>query len=382
MISWVKKTIVLVICVCFMVSVCGCRDYVGLDEISIVVGLAIDKSDKPGRLHLSFEIIDTLESSKDRGKVSTLIESEGNSVYEAISNANLQLARDLYFGNTDILVIHEAVARESGLNSIFENILRDYIFRDTIKVVVSKGETARDIIKPNKDSNVINSYEVTNKLDEMVIKSHTMHNIEIYHIYDYLKNAKGNIVLPVYAMKNEDSKVHPHMDGAAVFLGDRFFKYIDDEDLLYYSYISENFMGGAFVHFSDGDRDKCVTQNIIKTSSDKKFSYREDKLTIKVDISVVTGISSIYDGFGEFNSSKISVIEKEAQAALKDKLDSLIGRMQEEGLDVFDFADELYRHDNYIWEQVKDNWQAVFAEAEILVNPMFEIQNAGMLRKY
>ncbi|MDP4110412.1 MAG: Ger(x)C family spore germination protein, partial [Bacillota bacterium] len=84
---------------------CGCWDYHGVNEETVVFGVAIDKT-KKGDYHLSYEILDLINTSKEKGVKTKMIESEGDTIFEAVRSAKKKLANRLYFGNTLAIVIN------------------------------------------------------------------------------------------------------------------------------------------------------------------------------------------------------------------------------------------------------------------------------------
>ena len=65
----------------------GCWDYISLNELTIVTGIAIDYAEDQKNYHLSFEIIDITQSNKDEGIRTAILESEGSTLFDAVRKA-------------------------------------------------------------------------------------------------------------------------------------------------------------------------------------------------------------------------------------------------------------------------------------------------------
>ncbi|GAA0787574.1 hypothetical protein GCM10008909_19840 [Hathewaya limosa] len=78
------KRLFILICmiIVFTVSFCGCWDYIEMNDVKYIAGMAIDKDSKTGRYILTTEILEASVSSQII--TSKIIESQGETVHEAI----------------------------------------------------------------------------------------------------------------------------------------------------------------------------------------------------------------------------------------------------------------------------------------------------------
>ena len=141
----IKKCVCLILALLFALPAAGCWSYRGLDEMTIVSGIALDKDKETGNYLLSFEFVDLSGSVKENGPESKIIESEGKTIFEAVRNAKKKLRNKLYFGHAQMLIINQDIAKEEDIGSIMDWFMRDGEVRETINMAISREQTAQDI---------------------------------------------------------------------------------------------------------------------------------------------------------------------------------------------------------------------------------------------
>lgn len=70
------------------VSLCGCWDYRGLDQLIFVSGIAVDKNPETGDYMVTYEIMNMQGNIKQEGLSAKIVESTGRTIAEAVQNAN------------------------------------------------------------------------------------------------------------------------------------------------------------------------------------------------------------------------------------------------------------------------------------------------------
>ena len=148
-----------------LIPLSGCWDYRGLDELTIVTGVAIDKKPEEDIYQLTYEIVDLIEPIKEKGPNRKLIESEGKTIFEAVRNAKRRVSNKLYFGHSELIIICEEIARNEDLNVVLDFLPGTSECRETINVVVSQ-KTARDIIASEGIGHTVISNEILEILED------------------------------------------------------------------------------------------------------------------------------------------------------------------------------------------------------------------------
>lgn len=361
----------------------GCVDYVGVDKLSVVAGLTIDESDEPNALfHLCFEIVNTTDS-EEQEKKSIIVEADGMSINEAISNANTNMYNDMYFGNTNLLVISHQLAEKMGINLILESVMRNFSMRDTINIVVSKGQTAKETLYPNKQGKMIFSYEMAKALDWQNEKVNSTRSSKIYDLYENLKIGTSNITLPAFVFNNDLDQPQPQIEGMGIFKGDELIGWLEKLDVQYFMYAMEELTGGTFTFFLDKDDKKSVTLTVTKSFPKRSYKYENDNLTLMVDVEINCNISGLSPEIGELTQEIFNEIQNQASEDLSVQVKKLINKMQQDpGADIYEFGTEIYRNDPKLWNSLKENWEEHFRGSLVIANTKFIIKNTGIIDNF
>lgn len=377
-----------------IISFSGCMDYRGLDELTIVAGVAIDKGKNGEGYMITLEVLDTSNTSKETGKKSILIESEGKTPYEAIRNANKQLKMEMYFGNMGIFIVSHKIAEGEGLGNLMDGIMRDFDIRDTVFLIISKEETANDLLSKTKTENDITSYIIQSHLNLTRLATTSTRPYPLYKIYNYLSADANmyNLAIPAFGFKNdtgekdksaeEEEQKTLLSDGMAIFEKDKMIGYLEDIYMPYYLFLTEELEDGAYV-FEDKDTGGNVTLEIENSKSAFNYSFENGKFTLGSDITVNCSIIEAPTDIQKMDENELLRLAEYAADSLKKDINQMIYHVQnEKQLDILGFGKYLYRYDNRLWTQVETHWNEFFSKADININCLFIMEDSGTLKSY
>ncbi|NLB18873.1 MAG: hypothetical protein GX825_09150, partial [Syntrophomonadaceae bacterium] len=139
-------TILIIIILAFTV---GCWDRTEIIDLGIVVGLALDKGEKPD------EVVSTIQIANSQaflpGGASGSDEpfwtasGKGKTVREAIEKMDYRIPKILFFGQNRLLIIGEEAAR-GGIDPYLDRVWRSKGVRANIFVAIAKG-TGKEILE-------------------------------------------------------------------------------------------------------------------------------------------------------------------------------------------------------------------------------------------
>ncbi|MDR2932939.1 MAG: Ger(x)C family spore germination protein [Oscillospiraceae bacterium] len=371
----------------FCLSLSGCWDYRGLDELTIVAGMAVDISEEnPDYLSVTFEIVDPNGSSNQSELNSIMLTTEGPSLFQAIHNANQKLYNQMYFGNMDILVISYQLASQQGLNNIVDAFLRDFSTRDTIIALVSREKTAREIITPQKGDGII-SYEISNSITSNHNSLNSVRVLNLIKIYDFLASDINNMTLPAFRFIEEpDGKKKLSADGAGIFKGDKLECFLDKKAVPYFLFTTQRLNNGTYTFFMEKGQNTdpfYATLSITKSHPKLSFRVESDTLVLGVNITAITSAIELTPAYTGFTNPDIRVLESRAQESLNREIKQIINQIQQgSGADIFGFGYEICNKDPRLWEKLKDDWESHFRDATIEVESKITINDTGLIKNY
>ena len=143
----IKKFLKKAVCTVLLCTVCamftGCWDKRELNELAIVLGVAIDKSEE-GKISLIAQI--ARNSNKQGGNVGgdamgdfSNIAYEGKDVFETLRRMTTVSSRQMYNSHNQLVLFEKEIAEE-GMYDYIDFFARDNEFRYTMWLVISEGK--------------------------------------------------------------------------------------------------------------------------------------------------------------------------------------------------------------------------------------------------
>ncbi len=377
-----KKTTcsLLILSLVFLLS--GCWNYRGLNEMSVVIGIAVDKAPESGCYHLTFEIVDLSSSMRDKGAQSKIIESEGKTIFDSVRNAKKRVNNKLYIGQTQIVVFSEEIARSEDLSGITDWFLRDSEMRETIYVLISQEKTAREIIASKGIGQGIVSNEIREIVENDKVSTSSILDVEFYQVFNTLRVEGKSLTLPeLHTVINNDETV-VEANGTAVFKGNKMIGHLTPEESKYYLFAINEIKGGILTLSSAGDGRTDISLEISENSTKSSFKYIDGKIEILIHTDTTVFLGEIMVHNNALDDKQIAALEADAEAKLEASISQVVQRVQSEyGSDIFGFGSMIYKKDFRLWNKLKPTWDEQFKTLEVEVESDIHILNSGALEK-
>lgn len=370
-----KRLLLLLYMIIFIPLATSCWDSREVDKLSIVTGMAIDKTEQ-GKYLVTFEVADFIQSSEGQTIKSILIESEGESIFEAARNALNINAPRLYFGHTTVAIFSKAVARE-GMLKVLDFFLRDAEPRLSIDLFISEEETAGEILRTKPLTSEFVAVEITDIMDEQKNLSKAL-AVPAYKFVNALSgNGVSGMMTSLCATENNGEKTVKSC-GMAVFKKDRLIGFIDEEDTFALCFVLDEVKGGVLV-VDAGKREKMALE-IMNSTTDIKPSYENGEPSVKVKVNMKAALID-HSSERNFNDKKgREVLVKMSEEQLKNKIEGIIRKVQEDfGSDIFGFGDSFYRDLPKVWKEIEKEWDDIFKNLKVTVEPEIKLTHTGLL---
>lgn len=376
-----KRLLFCLLYILVALGLCGCWNYRGLDQVNIVVGIAVDFDKENNEYKMSYEVADLLTAEKRSNIGSRIITSEGKNLFDAARNAKKKEQDRLYFGSSYVLVISQQFAKEEGIFDAIEWFLRDGECRETMCVALSQEDTAGVILeKDEKMSGIMSSiiHDIVTK-DKSSTAS-TVH-MQLYDIYNMLKSKGNAAILPaLHKTKNGDREV-TEVNGSAVFKGDKLAGFLTPEESRYVLFAEDRLEGGILTLDMLGRKTDDIALEIFRSDTKKSFSYEQGRLKVKIESSIDVAVAENHEELDVTNKEVIKRIEEAAVGMIEEKIKAVVVKVQQEyQADIFGFSDMIYKRDLKLWEELEPHWNEVFSNIEIEVTSKVHIVNSGFIK--
>ena len=375
-----KKVLLTIFIGLFSFLLSGCWNYISLDQMALVTGIAIDNNKEINGYHLTFEIIDIAKSSKENGIKTTYVESDGKTLFDAIRNAKKRVTDKLYFSNAQIVILNKDIAKEEGVYGIINWFLRDAETRETLNLIISKEQSAKDIIMKKGVDNVINSYEIKEIINEdNEITSSTI-NAEMYQIYNILNNHTKSLSLPVVHCVINAGQQAVESNGIATFDGDKLMGFLSPEETKYFLFITGKSKGGILTVNTTNKKADNISLEISQVKTTKSFTYK-DNLHFTISIKLEVFLAEDNSQKDNLTEKQINVVAASAAEKIKGEATKLIRKVQNQyDADIFGFDEYISQTDHQLWSAISKNWNLIFKSMSFDIKPSVSIVNTAYMK--
>lgn len=372
-----KRMLALAAALLMMLTFTGCWNYHEIETLQIVSGVAVDVGRNGYKYHVTFECIKLGQGSQQPGSPQPVIlETDGNTIFDAVRSALNESDKKLYFSHCEIVILSKQLAR-GGIKSILDWFMRDAEPRDTLEFLVSKEDTAGIILQQKPKTGQVMSYQISNALHESANAAGKNLHVQLYQINNTLNTPGSDLSLPAIELKPEAGGGTVQVEGDAVFQEDKMVGWITADQAKALNFVLNKISGGLLLTGKQpGEQD--LSLEIISSST---------KVTPVVTGTVPTMNINIHTmaAYAEQNSTE-DVLTKEgtetvagyAERTLKADVENTIKLVQEQyGTDIFDFGSDINQSMPGEWDKLKNNWPDTFKKLKYHVNAEVEIKNAA-----
>ncbi|MBC7766066.1 MAG: Ger(x)C family spore germination protein, partial [Hyphomonadaceae bacterium] len=246
--TYIRVMLLSVLLMVLSTVLCGCWNYREIDKMSIVAGLAVDKSED-NQYSVTVEVVD-IKGGADIRILPRTITSHGETVFDTIRNTISLSGKRLFWSHTKVLILSKAIASDD-IVKILDWYIRDSETRGEINIIVSKESTAKEIL----ESKAITDEVVSYKLNDMIEGEKSVSKAPIISIYDFITDLAGNgisPIAPVVSMEKSDSVKSPSINGCALFAKSRLIDFLDADDTKDLLFVRDMIKGGVLVQSENG----------------------------------------------------------------------------------------------------------------------------------
>jgi len=357
----------------------SCWDLVEIEDQAFILGIGIDKAEKPDTIKVTFQIALTQafggESPSDAEavwNVEVMAEDMRGAQAELLKTVNLFPTLE----HCQILLFGEAYAHQ-GLK---ENL--DYFFRNprarlrtTVAVVQGEASKALEIMpKTNKSSaRYLRDIIVTNGKDNFEINQYN-DIAEIEH-----NVFRGSpITLPRIIPGNDKVIV----TGAGAFNEEyKLIGWYSGEEAEGISWIRGDFQRGSISIHTPDTLGSAAVLYVFNATSSLKPEFRNDRLIAKTNVHIEGDIIEFKKRVDSLTLKDINVLEKHFEKEIGKKIrHGFLKARDEFKQDHLEFDHKVMNYFPKYWEKHQDEWREIFQTVELDLKVDVKIRRMGDIR--
>jgi spore germination protein KC len=366
----------------------GCWSGVEVQRRAILSSAGVDIADDPSLITLTMQVIKPVMKSSSEDAI-LIVSSVADSLFMATRKVREMLSRRPYWGQLQIFVVSEEIARKS-IKPVLDFLSRDYEPNRQAWILIAKGVTARTLLYAGWGFSGIPATEILG-LVQMADADGLLHIATVNDMVMSLEQG-GQSTTTGYLELSFDTKEQPKqidpeakivLAGSAVFCKDRLVGYFDPRLSRGVNWITGEVKNTAVALIDSESAKGTVTMEVVSSTSKMKAKLKEDKPVFEVDIDVIGHIVDVQDSTLDLNAQEvIDNLNCRLATTIKLEAEDSIRQAQQLAADVFGFGAEFYRTFPKIWPTIQDDWNdLIFPTLDVKVTVEATIRLTGVIRK-
>ena len=356
----------------------GCWDYRGMNSINIVAGFAADKNPQTGLYQLTLEIVN-MKAGDEGEDQSIYVQTEGVTIVDAMRNAQKKLVNKLFFGNMRTVMISQQIAQEEGILNTMDALLRDGEARETVNMIISQENTAREVLMAEGLDMRNTSFQISKIVEEDNRTVSATKQIQLYRAYEMIQKEGCALVLPAFIQGQNGATKVAEANGLALFKEDKLTGYLSPEEARHYLIAVGEAQGGIVnIPFRPGEP-MNVSFELESCRSKLSYQYREGVLTIAIDLVLELNLVELLVQEISVNREIQDYLEERAATVLGEEILRLTQKtVQGPNGDIFGFGNRMYKKQPDLWAALREDWDNILKDARWDINVEAHILNTGV----
>lgn len=367
------KYVVLILTLVLFITGCTIRDGVEINKREYIFAVGIDKSEKKDSEYTFTAEVPIISTGSENKRY---VMSQNSDNLTAFYYNNIFITEKIISDSLmQVIVLGEDVVKNpDSVKRLFDEIERSPQINRKVKLVVAKNKASDIINYEIKDNPLIGRY-----ISEFLIKLKKL-SIQTTYSFDeatlYLQGL-GNALIPSVEVKDDRISI----DGAAVIKNYKLIGFINHKENRLLSLLTRGEASGMTeLNVSvDGEPVTLTVENVVVS---QKIDLKEEKLSAAYYVTASCNISA-YD-MTKVNSSDKDFIRKlrnEVNNKVSDYTNDLLYKMQKTyQMDMLEIKEDLMKYKKSDFEKIKDKYDEIFENAQIVVNYNIKINNSGMVK--
>lgn len=368
------RLVLLAVLVASLTMLTGCWNYRETEGLNIVCGLAVDRGEQK-RYRMTFETLDLTDGGPEKSMKGRVIEAEGDTISDTVRNASRTMDKELYFSDCKIAVFSREIA-ENGIDSVLDWFNRDPGPRFTVQVLCSEEKTAGEILKTEKKTGKVVSFQISESLQSLAAAG-KIFQTPLYQVDDILRGEGKDLAMPCIHTEKKGEEESTQISGSAVFRKDRYMGKLDADDTENCVFLTERLQNGVLLVGAKPE-DRNISLLVRSSSADIKPQLKGGEPSVQIRLKTKCMFDEESGKGDQLKHLGIDGIERFASNTLQVRSEETVRKVQEQlGCDIFGFGRKIYETDPKQWEKLKADWPAHFRSLSVAVSADVNIESNG-----
>ncbi|WP_274649525.1 Ger(x)C family spore germination protein [Paenibacillus humicola] len=365
-----------------LLIISGCWDRREINDIAFISGSAIDLTDD-GNLVGSVQVAlpASGQGSPSGGNAQDrffVLTGHGKNINQALVAMQKKSSRRLFTAHRSVFFISEAVAKR-GIKDMLDYFSHDPRNRLKTYMMVVKGDEARNILQiqyPFEHVPIEAVKEMESFKSELAV---TLRDFFIASSSEGIYPVMGVIEpeRPSGDMKENNRKLF-RLAGVAIFKNFKLVGFLSEKETNGFLWVT-NKMKAAMIY---ADMPKGYGNvSMIITHAKRRITPQLSGKKVKIHLQLQG------EGMLVENNTPLDIrqpnnferVQKALEKSVKSQVQDLLTQVQKRyQADILGFGREIYRNQPKQWKTVQEQWDHIFAEADVSITVNLQLRGSGM----
>lgn len=394
------RPFIMLLMILSIVLLSGCWDRAELQDLDIVSAIGIDEGsdDVENRYQVTVQIVNEgqISGATQTGQAGmspvTTYSATGSTISEAIRKIAPMAPQDLFFPHVQLMVIGEKMARNEGIQDLFDLIERDSQFRTLFPILIVRDHTAKTLLQITTPLESIPSTKIVGGLESSKKVWGEYASTRADQVIQQLNGEQANITGVVINGNPEEGnnltniqRITPEADveikGLAIFKKGKLKEWLEEDTARGATWIN-NELTETIVNLDCEKDKKGLAVDIMRSNAKIKSKIKNKKPVIHLTIRTEGHISEVHCPVDLSKHKTIEKLEKQLEKEIKEEVMLAIEAAKEQKADIFRFGETINRKDPKLWKKIEGKWSdEIFPETEVNVNIKAFIRRSGLRTK-
>lgn len=378
----IKRTLgLLLLTALILVLSTGCYDIRELDKISIVTGVAIDKSDKPGSVELTVQVTkaDAVAGGKEGGSSNQespvmQLEATDTNVFGALNRLKSDNSRVLFLHHNQVLILGEPLA-QAGIRPYIDSFMRNHESHMNVQILVADGN-AGQIMNAEMELEKISSVGIRRMLTNRLQISESL-GLSFLTLVSELMEPTSASVAPIIRIVDEQDSKRLSLTGMAVFRSDKMVGELTERQVEGFTWLMGDIKNGSLAFETEQGNAELEIANC--SSKFNPVLESDGNLSVTAEIQAVFNIGEL-KGFEGINLKRtFELVSLEAEKEIKNLILSCFDTTKRLNADIYGLGEYMHRYHPEKWKKLKYRWDEIYPTIRLTPIIKVKIMDTGRI---
>ncbi|GIN13706.1 spore germination protein KC [Shouchella clausii] len=385
----IQKTMIIVVSF-FLLS--GCWDRWELNQLSLIVGIAVDKEGDDYVLTMqAMNPAEIASQETGRGYAQGIdVREKSKTIHESLRKMIQKNPRRSFVSQLKVLILSEDVAKD-GLDHVLDFFYRDHEMRSDFFVLIAKDTPAENILNVLTPLENLSAQSLFDSIEFSGRSYSSTKKLTMDRLFYDIKaegiepSIMGVTVSGDLQQGRTKKNVEQNMaaafvetNGLAIFKGSKMITWLSQQNSKNIEYLNSGIENSVKSFTCPGGGKIALEIHSIEPAL--KMELIDGAPSVTYDLSLEATISEVDCVDLDLSvTSSYEQVEKQAQTEMETNIHEAIVATQQAGSDILGIGQELYRKFPDYWEEVRDDWYAIYQDLDVKMNIDITISDSGSI---